>query len=104
MACSTKLEPPEAILAGFKWDDLPENSVVVDVGGGVGSTALIIANAFPHLSVVVQDRSSVIEDAKITSQNIHNRENTKTDASSKGAHDSAVISHEAAGTGSPGTV
>ncbi|KAJ7934559.1 hypothetical protein B0H13DRAFT_1855156 [Mycena leptocephala] len=56
MACSTKLELPEAILAGFKWDNLPKNSVVVDVGGGGGSTALIIANAFPHLSVVVQDR------------------------------------------------
>ncbi|KAJ6568854.1 O-methyltransferase [Mycena capillaripes] len=65
MACSTKLEPPEAILAGFKWTDLPEDSVIVDVGGGVGSTALIIAKAVPHVNLVVQDRSSVIEDAKI---------------------------------------
>ncbi|KAJ7888775.1 hypothetical protein B0H13DRAFT_1888299 [Mycena leptocephala] len=31
------------------------------------------------------------------------RKNTKTEVSSKGAHDSAVISHETAGTGSPGT-
>ncbi|KAJ7890328.1 O-methyltransferase [Mycena leptocephala] len=65
MACSTKLEPPEAILAGFKWTDLPEHSVVVDVGGGVGSTALIIAKAVLHVNLVVQDRSSVIEDAKL---------------------------------------
>ncbi|KAF7367843.1 O-methyltransferase [Mycena sanguinolenta] len=65
MACSIKLEPPESILVGFKWADLPENSIVVDVGGGVGSTALIIAKAVPHLNLVVQDRSSVIEDAKI---------------------------------------
>ncbi|KAJ6505395.1 O-methyltransferase [Mycena sanguinolenta] len=65
MACSLKLEPPEAILAGFKWASLPENSVVVDIGGGVGSTALIIAKAVPHLNLVVQDRSSVIEDAKL---------------------------------------
>ncbi|KAF7338950.1 O-methyltransferase [Mycena venus] len=65
MACSTKLEPPEAILAGFKWADLSEGSVIVDVGGGVGSTALIIAKAVPHVNLVVQDRSSVIEDAKI---------------------------------------
>ncbi|KAJ7234013.1 O-methyltransferase [Mycena haematopus] len=64
MACSIKLEPPEAILAGFKWAKLPENSVIVDVGGGVGSTALIIAKAVPHVSLVVQDRFSVIEDAK----------------------------------------
>ncbi|KAF8185273.1 O-methyltransferase [Mycena galopus ATCC 62051] len=65
MACSTKLEPPEAILSGFKWSDLPKNSVIVDLGGGVGSTALIIAKAVPHVNLVVQDRSSVIEDAQI---------------------------------------
>ncbi|KAJ7851072.1 O-methyltransferase [Mycena olivaceomarginata] len=64
MACSTRLEPPEAILAGFKWADLPEDAIVVDVGGGVGSTALIIAKAVPHVNLVVQDRCSVIEDAK----------------------------------------
>ncbi|KAJ7115333.1 O-methyltransferase [Mycena epipterygia] len=63
MACSTKLEPPEAILAGFKWADLPADSIVVDIGGGVGSTALMIAKAVPHLNLVVQDRASVIEDA-----------------------------------------
>ncbi|KAJ7724579.1 O-methyltransferase [Mycena maculata] len=63
MACSTKLEPPEAILAGFNWAGLAENSVIVDVGGGVGSTALVIAKAIPHVNFVVQDRSSVIEDA-----------------------------------------
>ncbi|KAJ7611513.1 O-methyltransferase [Mycena polygramma] len=64
MACSTKLEPPEAILAGFNWQDLPEHSVIVDVGGGVGSTALLITKAVPHVNLVVQDRASVIEDAK----------------------------------------
>ncbi|KAJ7872708.1 O-methyltransferase [Mycena leptocephala] len=64
MACSTKLEPPEAILAGFKWTDLPDGSIIVDLGGGVGSTTLIIAKAVPHVNLVVQDRPSVIEDAK----------------------------------------
>ncbi|KAJ7473961.1 O-methyltransferase [Mycena latifolia] len=64
MACSTKLEPPDAILRGFKWADLPVDSVIVDVGGGVGSIALVIAKAVPHVSLVVQDRTSVIEDAK----------------------------------------
>lgn len=88
MACSTRLEPPEAILAGalwwrafvvgwavgiliqlkgFKWADLPEDAIVLDVGGGVGSTALIIAKAVPHVNLVVQDRCSVIEDAKTVS-------------------------------------
>ncbi|KAJ7609461.1 O-methyltransferase [Roridomyces roridus] len=64
MACSGKLEPPEAILIGFDWAGLPTNSVVVDVGGGVGSTALILATKLPDLKVVIQDRCSVIEDAK----------------------------------------
>lgn len=64
MACSTRLEPPAAILAGFKWADLPQSSVVVDVGGGVGSSSLILAKGAPHLNLIVQDRCSVIEDAK----------------------------------------
>ncbi|KAJ6605378.1 O-methyltransferase [Mycena vulgaris] len=64
MACSTKLEPPEAILRGFKWAELPADSVIVDLGGGVGSTAFVIAKAVPRVKLVVQDRSSVIEDAK----------------------------------------
>ncbi|KAJ7845650.1 O-methyltransferase [Mycena olivaceomarginata] len=64
MACSTKLEPPQAILAGFEWGELPKASLIVDLGGGVGSTTLIIANAVPQAKFVVQDRSSVIEDAK----------------------------------------
>ncbi|KAJ7804899.1 O-methyltransferase, partial [Mycena olivaceomarginata] len=58
MACSMKLEPPEA------WHDLPQESLVVDLGGGIGSTTLIIAKAVPHLNFVVQDRPTVIKDAE----------------------------------------
>ncbi|KAJ7691351.1 O-methyltransferase [Mycena rosella] len=65
MACSTQLEPPDTILKGFKWADLPADSVVVDLGGGVGSTTLVIANAAQQVRLVVQDRASVIEDAKL---------------------------------------
>ncbi|KAJ7829596.1 O-methyltransferase [Mycena olivaceomarginata] len=64
MACSMKLEPPEAVLNGFKWHDLPQESLVVDLGGGIGSTTLIIAKAVPHLNFVVQDRPTVIKDAE----------------------------------------
>ncbi|KAJ6601633.1 O-methyltransferase [Mycena sp. CBHHK59/15] len=67
MAGSIKLDPPAAMLSGFKWNSLPENSVVVDVGGGVGSMALVIAQAVPHIKLVVQDRASVIDDAKYAS-------------------------------------
>jgi hypothetical protein len=45
--------------AGFEWDKLPDDSVVVDVGGGNGSQALLITRNFPNLRVVVQDREGV---------------------------------------------
>ena len=33
----------------------------VDVGGGIGSTAMLLAHTFPHLRFVVQDRPQVAE-------------------------------------------
>lgn len=35
--------------------------MVVDVGGGIGSTSMMLANAFPHLRFVIQDRPPVAE-------------------------------------------
>lgn len=32
---------------------------MVDVGGGIGSTSLLLAHAFPHLRFLVQDRPQV---------------------------------------------
>lgn len=46
---------------GFPWHKLPDGSVVVDVGGGIGSTSMLLANAFPHLRFVIQDRPPVVE-------------------------------------------
>ncbi|KAJ6478129.1 O-methyltransferase [Mycena vitilis] len=63
-AGSTKIDPPDSILLGLKWDQLPKDAVLVDVGGGVGSTSLIIAKATPNLRIVIQDRAPVIEQAK----------------------------------------
>ncbi|KAF8069068.1 S-adenosyl-L-methionine-dependent methyltransferase [Lyophyllum atratum] len=59
-----KLQPVNAILKAYEWKDLPNGSVIVDVGGGIGSSSLIVAREFPHLKYVVQDLPSVIEDAK----------------------------------------
>jgi hypothetical protein len=50
-------------LAGYAWDNLPEGSLVVDVGGGVGWQALILATHFPQLRFVIQDREPVVRDA-----------------------------------------
>lgn len=48
-------------IAGFPWHELSEGSVVVDVGGGIGSTAMLLAHTFPHLKFIVQDRPQVVE-------------------------------------------
>ncbi|KAJ8501504.1 hypothetical protein ONZ45_g12131 [Pleurotus djamor] len=49
---------------GFKWGGLPKNTVVVDVGGGLGHTTMNIAEGHTHLKFIVQDRPAVIEQAK----------------------------------------
>lgn len=48
------------VVPGFEWKELPKDSVVVDVGGGVGSQSLLLAKAFDHLKLIVQDRPAVV--------------------------------------------
>ncbi|KAH9990787.1 S-adenosyl-L-methionine-dependent methyltransferase [Russula vinacea] len=59
----TNATPANAILEGYGWERLPEGSLVVDVGGGVGSQSLMLAQHHPQLRFVVQDRESVLGDA-----------------------------------------
>ena len=49
--------------AGYTWGQLPGGSLIVDVGGGVGSQSLILAKHHPQLRFVVQDREAVLRDA-----------------------------------------
>lgn len=37
---------------------------MVDVGGGVGTSALSLAARFPDLNIIVQDLPKVVEDGK----------------------------------------
>ncbi|KAF8162504.1 S-adenosyl-L-methionine-dependent methyltransferase [Mycena galopus ATCC 62051] len=60
MDVSRKLTPPGAILQGFQWSALPEKTLIVDVGGGIGSLSLEIAQVNPHLRFLVQDKLGVI--------------------------------------------
>ncbi|KAE9402942.1 O-methyltransferase [Gymnopus androsaceus JB14] len=55
------LEPPYDILTGFDWGILPKGSVIVDVGGGVGSYCIAIARAFAGLKFIVQDRPMTVK-------------------------------------------
>jgi ubiquinone/menaquinone biosynthesis C-methylase UbiE len=46
---------------GLDWASLPPGSTIVDVGGGIGSTSMQLAQAFGHLRFVVQDRAVVVD-------------------------------------------
>ncbi|KAI5855065.1 S-adenosyl-L-methionine-dependent methyltransferase [Durotheca rogersii] len=54
----------EHLLDGFDWAALPEDALVVDVGGGSGSTSLAVAREFEGLRFVVQDQATPIEGAR----------------------------------------
>ncbi|TFK23982.1 hypothetical protein FA15DRAFT_694701 [Coprinopsis marcescibilis] len=61
-------EAPGAVFNGFDWESLPPDSIVVDVGGGIGSTSMLLASAFSSpegenrgLKFIIQDRSVVVE-------------------------------------------
>ncbi|KAI0780304.1 S-adenosyl-L-methionine-dependent methyltransferase [Fomes fomentarius] len=63
MRGSRHYETKNGILQGFSWEDLPQGSVLVDVGGGIGATSILVAEAHPHLRVVVEDRAQVVSNA-----------------------------------------
>ncbi|KAF8351882.1 S-adenosyl-L-methionine-dependent methyltransferase [Amanita rubescens] len=49
------------ILSAYDWNTLPQNALVVDVGGGIGSASLVLAKEFPNLRIAIQDRHSAVE-------------------------------------------
>lgn len=51
--------------AGFDWLKLPQDSLIVDVGGGNGSESYEIAKKAPHVNIVVQDRDKTIQEVAI---------------------------------------
>ncbi|KAF7304344.1 Ich1 protein [Mycena chlorophos] len=83
MAGTGSWEAPGAVLAGFDWASLPPGSTIVDVGGGIGSTTMVLASEYAGeagsegrlrhraccmllmrsagLRFVVQDRAVVVE-------------------------------------------
>ena len=61
--CGPRLTFEIPNFVGYAWDHLPEGSLVVDVGGGVGSQSFTLAEHHPQLRFIVQDRESVVGDA-----------------------------------------
>ena len=47
----------------FNQSIIPQGGVLVDVGGGIGTESLTLAQFREHLVLVVQDREPVIQDA-----------------------------------------
>ncbi|KAJ8475165.1 hypothetical protein ONZ51_g6743 [Trametes cubensis] len=56
-------EVKDDLLRAFPWDQLVPGSLLVDVGGGIGSASILVAQAHPHIRVLVEDRPSVVESA-----------------------------------------
>ena len=48
---------------GYAWEHLPQGSLVVDVGGGVGAQSFTLAKHHPQLRFLIQDRESMVGDA-----------------------------------------
>lgn len=68
MSGTCSWEAPGAILNSFEWHALPSGSIIVDVGGGIGSTSMLLASAFSShnednscLRFIIQDRPIVVE-------------------------------------------
>ncbi|KAA1466023.1 O-methyltransferase [Dentipellis sp. KUC8613] len=61
---SSRMHPPDTLLKGFSFATLPENGLVVDVAGGLGSVSLVIAKAYPKLNIIVEDRPQVMIEAE----------------------------------------
>ncbi|EKM51830.1 uncharacterized protein PHACADRAFT_212446 [Phanerochaete carnosa HHB-10118-sp] len=59
-----KMSVPWEALEGFDWRMLPEKSLVVDIGGGVGSQTLTLAKKFPLLNFVIQDTEATQPNAE----------------------------------------
>ncbi|KIK61141.1 hypothetical protein GYMLUDRAFT_85119 [Collybiopsis luxurians FD-317 M1] len=51
------LQPPNAILDIYDWGRLSSESVIVDIGAGIGMASLAIAENFPKLKFIIQDVS-----------------------------------------------
>ena len=43
----------------FPFPELAEDALIMDVGGGIGSTTLRLAERFPKLRFIIQDREPV---------------------------------------------
>lgn len=51
-------------VTAYDWAGLPEDGIVLDVGGGIGNASLSIAQTNEKVKIVVQDVAPVAEAGK----------------------------------------
>ncbi|KAM6499102.1 S-adenosyl-L-methionine-dependent methyltransferase [Amanita muscaria] len=61
MRASESFFPPKIFLQAYDWKSLPNDALVVDVGGGIGSVSMTLAKEHPNLKIIVQDQAYVVE-------------------------------------------
>ncbi|KAG6826094.1 hypothetical protein H0H92_001153 [Tricholoma furcatifolium] len=64
MKGATVVGLPDLLLELFNWSSLSEDALVVDCGGGIGSSARAVLKAHPKLKFLIQDVPNVVEDGK----------------------------------------
>ncbi|KAJ7749594.1 O-methyltransferase [Mycena maculata] len=64
MDASRRMSPLGPPSQGFKWASLPGNTLIVDVGGGIGSVSLEIARRNPCIRFIIQDKASVVREGQ----------------------------------------
>ncbi|EKM56172.1 uncharacterized protein PHACADRAFT_196226 [Phanerochaete carnosa HHB-10118-sp] len=64
MRATTSSDSDTVATRGFEWASLLSGSLVVDIGGGVGSLTMILAKVHKHLRYVVQDRHAVAKEGE----------------------------------------
>jgi len=55
-----RISNADRVLEAFDWKSLKQDDLVVDVGGGIGSSTQQLLKAHPHLRYVIQDRPKVV--------------------------------------------
>jgi len=48
----------ESVPRSYPWNKLPQDALVVDVGGGTGHIMMAVLKKYPHLKLVVEDVES----------------------------------------------
>nr|P0CT89.1 RecName: Full=4-O-methyltransferase 1; Short=Mtrase 1 [Phanerochaete chrysosporium RP-78] len=64
MVAVAQRQSPDSIFRAFDWERLPAGALVVEVGGGMGTSAFPLATKYPEMRLVVQDLPDVIAKAE----------------------------------------